>query len=140
MYDLKIKRNRPLDFVIEQKVVATYTLDQSYVAAYDLVTDPVETHKLLPAGYVVALNPATQKVVPNYSSYSFGAVGIVLDDVDMGQSSSDYHDREVNVLWRGIVLEDFIWDNGDYGSVLQGTKSALLERILFVKETNLTGW
>lgn len=140
MFDLKKKRNRNLDFVIEQKVVATYTIDQSYVSTYELVGEPKETIKVLPGGYVVAFNPENQKIVPHYTSYGFSQVGVTLDDVSLGESDSDYHDREVSVLWRGVVLEDFIWDNGDYGNVLQATREALNERISFVDETGLTRW
>lgn len=140
MFDLKKKRNRNLDFLVQAKVIATYTVDQAYVDTYDLVGEPALTLKILPAGYVVAFNPETKKVVPNYTSYGFGVVGITTDDVELGASEQEYHDKEVNVLWRGVVLEDFLWDNGDYNGVLQATKDALIERISFVDETGLTRW
>lgn len=140
MFELKKKPNRNFGFLVQDKVVATYTVDQAYVGTYDLVGEPALTLKILPAGYVVAFNPATKKIVPNYTVYGFGVVGITIEDVNLGASNQDYHDREVSVLWRGIVLEDFLWDNGDYGSVLQATKTALVERISFVDETGLTQW
>lgn len=140
MFDLQIKPNRNLDFLVQDDVIATYTLDQSYVPTYDLVGEPSLNIKMLLGGYVVALNPTTQKVVPNYETYGFGVVGIALDDVFLGTNSQDYHDREINVLWRGVVLEDLLWDDGGYGSVLASTKTALKERIDFVDETDLTRW
>lgn len=140
MFNLKKERSRRFDFVVKTSVVATYTVDQAYVGTYELVGKPKETVKVLPAGYVVALNPATQKVVPHYATYGFSQVGVTIDDVMLGHSSDDYHDREIEVLWRGVVLEDYVWDDGDYGDVLQATKDALIERIDFVKESGLTRW
>ena len=140
MFDLKIKRSRNLSFVVDRSVVATYTLDQSYVSTYDLVGKPLENHKLLMGGYVVALDPSTQKVVPHYPSYGFTPVGINLEDVALGKSDQDYRDHEIEVLWRGVVLEDLLWDNGDFSNILEATKTALLGRIEFVKETRQTRW
>lgn len=140
MFDLKIKPDRDTGFVYHADAIATYTVDQSYIATYDLVADPPESEKVLMAGYVMALDPTTQKVVPNYTTYGFEPVGVAMDDVWLGSSSTDFHDREINLLWRGMVNERLIWDNGDFNNVLQATKDALIERIDFVKETGLTEW
>lgn len=134
-YELKFKKNRPTTIATGKKpVVATYTLDQSYWPTYELDTEIPDSEKIAMAGYVVAMNPANSKVVPNYTSYGFGQVGVLLNDVSMGPPGR-YHDREASVIWRGDIIEDNCWDNGGFGSVTQATKDALANRIKFVDET-----
>ena len=87
------------------------------------------------AGSVLALNPTSNKLVPNFTSYGFAAAGVLLHDADCG-NPGDPHDAVVDMLWRGLVLEKRCWDNGVYGEVLSATKDVLADRIIFVKRGN----
>lgn len=137
-FNLKIKPKRPTRIAANnQHVLATYTLDQAYITPLELLGKKTpETHKVLPRGWVVALHPTTQKIVPHYTSYGFAPVGVILIDADCG--SGDYErDTEIEVLFRGDVMEENTWDNGIFGEVLSITKDTLANRIQFVKETGL---
>lgn len=135
-FDLKFKRNRPDEIIATDVfVIASYTLDRNYVGSYTLAGIPSEDRKILPLGYVLALDPSSGKVVPHNTSYGFEQVGILLDDADAEDA-----DPVVNLLWRGDVFQENLWDNGDFGGVLQATKAALIDRIAFVKEDRLTKW
>lgn len=92
----------------------------------------------MPVGSIVAYNPSTGKVVPNYTSYGFGVVGCITNDADCGeQGAPETSDQQVGVVIRGVVWEDRMWDNGTYGAVLQATKT-VLSRITFTKTSNKT--
>ena len=130
---LKSRKDRPSTITAgRRRVIATYTLDADYVTA--LTLEDETTQKVLPLGTVLALNPSTDKVVPNYTSYGFGALGVLLYDADCGETTDGYnYDRIVNVVVYGEVLEKHCWDNGTFGSVLNATKASLSPRISFVK-------
>lgn len=132
-FTIKSGKSRPSAvFASERRVVATYTLDKDYVANLTLADGT--TRKVLPLGTVMALNPADDKVVPHYTTYGFGQVGVLLYDADCGEETAGYnYDRIVNVVWEGEVYENHCWDNGTFGSVLNATKDALSPRISFVK-------
>ena len=133
---MKARPNRSSTILADpQYIIATYTLDKDWISPLTLLDDT--TRKFLPLGSVVAYNPTTGKVVPNYTSYGFGAVGVIKFDADCGNANVNY-DAIVDVVWRGDVLETHCWDNGTYGEVLDATKAALCERIAFVKTTRTT--
>ncbi len=139
-FDLKIRRNRPTRILADQnRVLATYTLDSSYITPLELIGKKTlktpDTRKVLPRGTVVALNPSTLMAVPNYTSYNFGELGVIIKDADC-DTGPFVHDTEIEVVWRGDVMEKHLWDNGTFGTVLDATKTALVSRIAFVKETN----
>jgi len=129
-WTLTAKKDRPSKVLATHrgKVVSTYTLDRTYVHTYELTGDYWQTRKVQPLGSIVALDPTTQKVVPNYTAYNFGPLGVILHDVDATEA-----DQEVGVLVKGYAIEDRCWDNGDYGSITAATKQALYPRIIFVK-------
>jgi hypothetical protein len=133
---MKTRPQRPSNVVADRSylTVATYTLDSSYITPI-LLTDNT-SRRFLPVGTVVAYNPTTGKVVPNYTTYGFGVLGCITNDADCGEvGSQETGDRVVGVVIRGIVWEDRSWDNGVYGTVLQATKD-VLSRITFTKTTN----
>lgn len=104
---------------------STYTVDQNYVTPVTMADG--RTRKILYEGQVVALNPATGKIVPNYTSYSFGVLGVLLQQVDVQEA-----DEVAAVVHRGDLVEDLCTDNGTYGTVLAATKTSLANRIYFV--------
>jgi hypothetical protein len=111
-------------------VIATYTVDQSYVTPVTL--NDGESRKVLWAGTVMGLRPSNSKVVPNYASYSFAAVGVLLQDVDVQDG-----DEVAPVVFRGDVIEDYCSDDGTFGTVLAATKSTLADRIQFTTTNRL---
>jgi hypothetical protein len=138
-FTIKSKKSRPGTVLADQnKIIATYTLDKDYIAPVTLA-DNTTGRKILPLGTILALNPTTKKVVPNYTTYNFGVIGPLLHDADCGWELSNY-DRVVEVVWRGEVLEKHCWDNGTYGTVLDATKAALSGRINFVKLTGVVSF
>lgn len=106
-------------------VSSTYTVDRTYVTPVTMADG--RTRKILYEGQVVALNPATGKIVPNYTSYSFGVLGVLLQQVDVQEA-----DEVAAVVHRGDLVEDYCTDNGTYGTVLAATKTSLTNRIYFV--------
>lgn len=108
-----------------QYVSSTYTVDRTYVTPVTMADG--RTRKILYEGQVVALNPATGKIVPNYTSYSFGVLGVLLQQVDVQEA-----DEVAAVVHRGDLVEDYCTDNGTYGTVLAATKTSLANRIYFV--------
>ena len=111
-------------------VAASYTIDSQYVAAVTLADGT--TKEMLWEGQMMALNPVGQKVVPNYASYGFAALGPIMSPADLSNG-----DTEHAVLFRGDVKEDFITDDGVFGTVLSATKNTLADRIQFVTEDRL---
>ncbi|MBD3260913.1 MAG: hypothetical protein GF334_04425 [Candidatus Altiarchaeales archaeon] len=131
-WNLKIKKNRPSSVRAGGiATIATYTLDRDYVHTYDVNHGYYTTRKVQPLGSVVAMDPITNKVVPNFTSYGFGEIGVTLKDADVTDV-----DQEIGVLIRGFVREEHCWDDGDYGSVIAATKTALAGRVEFVKISN----
>lgn len=108
-----------------QYIASTYTVDQNYVTPVTMADG--RTRKILYEGQVVSYNPATGKVVPNYTSYGFTALGVLLQQVDVQEA-----DEVGAVLHRGDVVENYCTDNGTYGTVLAATKTALGDRVWFV--------
>jgi hypothetical protein len=129
MFDLVSRTNRRDDVsYTRREIIASYTLDSNYVASYEIYYGDTEVwRKVQPLGSVLALNPATRKVVPNFASYDFGAVGVLLDDAMV-----EYGDKEVNVLYKGVANEKAVWDDGQYQNVLQATRDDLADRITFI--------
>ena len=129
MFDLVSRTNRRDDVsYTRREITASYTLDSSYVASYEIYYGDTEVwRKVQPLGSVLALSPATRKVVPNFASYGFEAVGVLLDDAMV-----EYGDKEVNVLYKGVVNEKAVWDDGQYQNVLQATRDALADRLTFI--------
>ena len=117
-------------FVSNVKVIATYTLDHDYVTEATLADGT--SRKVLWEGQVLGLNPANSKVVPNYTTYGFAAVGVLIQTIDVQDG-----DDVVNVAWRGDIDENACTDNGTYGTVLAATKSTLTDRIQFTKKNRL---
>jgi hypothetical protein len=117
-------------------VISTYTLDYTFVTP--LEQDDRMYRRILPAGTVLAYHPTTGKVVPNYTSYGFGVIGVSRWDSDLGAEGETgvEGDRTVSVIHRGIVFEDNAWDNGTLGTVLQATKDVLARRVDFIKTTS----
>lgn len=104
----------------------TYTLDKDYVSTTDL-----NGYKFLKEGWVLALNPATMKVVPHYTSYGFGVIGVLPAPTSL-QTTEGTHDQVVGIVVDNAWLdEDLCFDNGTFGTVTSTTKSALSGRIVF---------
>ena len=80
-------------------VIATYTIDTDYVTGLTLADG--RTRKVLWEGQVLALNPVTQKAVPNFTSYSFSALGVLDQVIDVEDG-----DAVAPVIFRGDVKED----------------------------------
>jgi hypothetical protein len=98
------------------------------VASYEIYYGDTKVwRKLQPMGSILALDPSTRKVVPNFSSYGFGVLGVLVDD-----EMVEYGDREVDVAWESVINEKAVWDNGLYQGLLQATKDALSDRVQFV--------
>lgn len=117
-------------FASGDRVISTYTIDTQYVTEVTLADG--RSRKVLWEGQVLALNPTTQKAVPNYTSYGFSALGVLAQHVDVEDG-----DREAPVAFRGDIKEDYCTDNGTFGTVLAATKTTLADRIQFVTETRL---
>lgn len=109
---------------------ATYTVDKDYVSPVTLADGT--TREILWEGTVMALNPANNLIVPNYTSYGFSAIGPLLASVDVEEA-----DQVGTIVWRGDVIEDYCSDNGTFGAVLAATKTTLSNRIEFVSEARL---
>lgn len=114
----------------DNAVIATYTLDQNYVTEQTLADGT--SKKVLWEGTVLANDPSSKKVVPNYTTYSFGELGVLLQT-----AYAENGDVEVGVVFRGDVIEDHCSDNGTFGTVLAATKTALADRIQFVDQNRL---
>jgi hypothetical protein len=112
------------------KVIATYTLDSDYVTEVTLADG--SSRKVLWEGQVLAVNPTGRTVVPNYTTYGFSALGVLLQMADVTDG-----DDVVPVVFHGDVIEDYCTDNGTFGTVLSATKNALQHRIQFVSEPRL---
>lgn len=106
---------------------ASYTLDATYVTPVSGV-DSV-SRKVLRSGQVMALNPVSGKVVPNYTSYGFGVVGPLLQT-----AVADNGDVDVAIVFEGNVKEALCKDNGTFGTVLAATKTALAGRVNFLPD------
>ncbi len=133
LFDLKFKRKRDPDLLANDSfVLASYTIERNYVQSYVLAGIPSETRKVVPLGYVMALDPTNQKIVPHYTTYGFKVVGVLFEDGD-----AENADPVVDIIWRGDVLEKNCWDNGGFGSVLEASKTALTDRIQFVSESGI---
>lgn len=129
MFDL-VKRTRRRDDVAygRRQVIASYTLDSNYVQSYEIYWGETEVwRKVQPMGTILALDPSSRKVVPNFASYGFEAVGVLLDDAMV-----EYGDEAVNVLWEGVANEKAVWDDGEYQNLLQATRDVLADRISFI--------
>lgn len=129
MFDL-VKRTRRRDDIgySRRQVIASYTLDKNYVQSYEIYWGETEVwRKVQPMGTILALDPSSRKVVPNFASYGFGVVGVLLDDAMV-----EYGDEAVNVLWEGVANEKAVWDDGEYQNLLQATRDALADRISFI--------
>jgi len=111
-------------------VIATYTLDSAYVTEATLADG--SSRKVLWEGQILGLNPADDTVVPQYSTYGFGALGVLLQFADVHTG-----DEVVPVVVRGDVIESYCTDEGSFGSVQSATKTTLADRIWFVQETRL---
>ena len=106
--------------------LGTYTIDEDYITTTDL-----NGYKYLKEGWVMALNPATMKIVPNYTSYGFGVIGVLPAPASL-QSSEGSHDQVVAVVVDNAWLDsDLVFDNGVFGTVLAATETALSGRIVF---------
>ena len=133
MYDLVSRTNRRDDLEYLVTSIASYTLDSSYVSSYQVWWgDTKTTRKIQPLGSIMALNPANRKVVPNFTSYGFGVIGILAKD-----AMAEYGDVEVPIIFTGVVNEKAVWDDGEYQNLLQVTRDALADRIKFVDTDNL---
>ena len=107
-------------------VMGNYTVDENYVATTD-----INGHKYCKEGTVMALNPSSNKVVPNYTSYGFGVLGVLPLPVSLEDDSGE-HDAEAAIVMDNAWLdEDLCKDNGTFGTVLSATKSTLSGRIVF---------
>jgi hypothetical protein len=108
-----------------QYVASTYTVDQAYVTPVTMADG--RTRKILYEGQVVAYSPVSGKIVPNYTSYGFSELGVLLQQVDVQEA-----DEVGAVVHRGDLVENLCTDNGVYGTVLAATKTTLINRIHFV--------
>jgi hypothetical protein len=111
-------------------VIATYTVDTTY--ATEVTLNDGESRKVIWAGTVMALRPSNSKAVPNYTTYGFTALGVLLQDADVQDG-----DEVAPIVFRGDVIEDYCSDNGTFGTVLSATKTALADRIQFTVQPRL---
>ena len=137
-WTLNSRKNRPSTiFAGRRQTLATYTLDSTYVDNVEMADGTYR--KVLPLGTVLAMKPDDNKVVPNYTSYGFGELGVLRYDTDCGEETSGYnYDRIVSVVVAGEVYSKHCWDNGTFGTVLGATKTSLSPRISFV-EVSISG-
>jgi len=111
---------------ITMAVIGTYTIDNDYVSTTDL-----NGFLYLKEGWVMALNPANSKIVPNYTSYGFGVIGVLPAPASL-QNIITEHDEVVGLVMDSAWLdEDLCFDNGVFGTVLDATKTTLSGRIVF---------
>lgn len=133
MFDLVSRTNRRDDLEYDTRIIASYTLDRDYVTSYQVWYGETKTYrKIQPLGSVVAFNPETLKAVPNFSSYGFLALGVLTEDAMV-----EFADKEVGVIFEGVVNEKAVWDDGQYQNVLQATRDTLAGRITFVNADKL---
>jgi hypothetical protein len=112
----------------EHAVFATYTIDKDYVSTTDR-----NGRKWLKEGWVMALDPSTEKIVPHYTSYGFGVIGVLPGPVSL-ENEEGTHDEIVGIVVDNAWLDsDLIFDNGTFGTVTSTTISALDKRIVFAK-------
>lgn len=131
LYKLKNRPNRTDELLAHKTAnIFSYTLDRDYVT--EVVLDDDEDWKILPLGWVLAYNPDTNKVVPNYASYGFAPVGVLRNDAQV-----QFADTVVGVVWDGDVIEKFAIDQGVLGTVTEATKTALQDRLRFVRVTSV---
>lgn len=114
----------------EGLVVATYTVDADYVSGKTLADGT--TRKVAWEGTVMALRPSNSQAVPNYTTYGFAALGVLLQSVDVEDG-----DQVAPIVFRGDVAEDYCYDNGVFGTVLSATKNTLADRIQFTTVNRL---
>lgn len=114
-----------------EPVTASYTVNYQYVAELTLPGSG-DSRKIIQEGQVMSLDPSSYKVVPNYSAYGFGAVGVNLQDVDVTDG-----DEAVALVFGGVLAEPVCIDNGTLGTVLAATKTALADRIQFTRKSRL---
>ena len=113
---------------IKMAVIGTYTIDSDYVSTTDL-----NGLQYLKEGWVMALNPANDKIVPNYSSYGFGVIGVLVGPAST-ENIETVHDEVVGLVMDNAWLdEDLCFDNGVFGTVLDATKTTLSGRIVFAQ-------
>lgn len=113
------------------EVIATYTLDSTYITPVTLPGS--DSEPVLHEGTILALNPANGLVVPNYTSYGFGVVGVLYQAAD-----TRYGNVEVPVVFDNAeIVEADCADNGTFGTVLAATKTALSGRINFTVQDRL---
>lgn len=143
MLEIRGHRNRTDRLILAgDPLIASYTLDGSYVTPLAIVTEEdEESVRVLPLGTVLALNPANNLVVPNYTSYGFGVLGVLKND-SIAQVWDDnpnvIKNPVVNVVFDdGIINVDACWDNGTRKSVLAATRSALQGRINFIDDEDI---
>jgi len=103
---------------IEGAVLGSYTVDGDYITETTLLDG--YDHKILQEGQVLAMNPANGQAVPNYTSYGFGTIGVLLHWV-----CADDEDPVSTIVLEGWVNENYCTDNGVFGTVLAATKTVL---------------
>jgi len=107
------------DILLSDNVVlGSYTLDADYVTETELLDG--KDYKIVQEGQVLAMNPANGQAVPNYTSYGFGVIGVLLHWV-----CADDEDPVATLVLEGWVNEKYCTDNGTYATVLAATKTAL---------------
>ena len=111
-------------------MIASYTVDADYVTEQTLANGT--TRKVAWEGTVMGLNSSNSQAVPNYTTYGFAALGVLLQSVDVQDGN-----QVAPVVFRGDVAEDYCYDNGVFGTVLSATKVALADRIQFTTVNRL---
>jgi len=114
-----------------EPTMASYTVDYQYVTELTLPGSG-DSRKIVQEGQVMALDPSSRKIVPNYSAYGFSAVGVNVQDVDVTDG-----DEALGIVYDGTVAEPVCIDNGTLGTVLAATKTALADRIQFTRKARL---
>lgn len=134
MYDLVTRTERRDDLLLSDRItIATYTLDHQYVTTYQVWYGETKLdRKIQPFGSVMALDPSSRKVVPNFASYGFGIMGVLLND-----ELVQFGDKEVAIIFEGEINEKAIWDDGAYQNLLDATRVALRGRINFIDADQL---
>jgi len=114
-----------------EPVVASYTVDYQYVTEITLPGSG-DSRKIVEEGQVMSFDPSSRKVVPNYATYGFTAIGINIQDVDVTDG-----DEALALVWDGHLSEPVCIDEGILGTVLAATKTTLADRITFTRTSRV---
>lgn len=123
----------------EESTIASYTADATFFPPIPTSQDDIHPYRIVPSGMVVAFDPATAMVIPNYpsfvtytTSYASGVLGVIYRSTRLGTEMAPVN-RDVGVVIGGVIDPAVCLDEGQAG-VLESTKTALSGRVSFLHE------